>query len=153
MPRGGKREGAGRKTGALTKRTRETAERALATGQSPLDVMLDNMRHFQQVALDAEATLQGLTLEEFIGKHGDEMLPSDQFKALLAEVKKTAGLRQMAQECARDAAAYVHPRLANVKHSGEITTKREMTDDELASIAAGGSEGTAQAPLDPSQLN
>lgn len=118
MAHGGKREGSGRKQGALTKRTRETAERALATGKSPLDVMLDNMRHFQQVALDAEATLEGLTLEEFTGKHGPDLKPADQFKALLAEVKKTAGLRQAAQECARDAAGYIHPKLAAVTHTG-----------------------------------
>lgn len=29
----------------------------------------------------------------------------------------------------------------------------EMTDDELASIAVGGSEGADPAPIDPSQLN
>jgi hypothetical protein len=118
MARGGKREGAGRKKGALEKRTREVAERALATGKSPLEVMLDNMRHFQQVALDAEATLEGLTLEEFTGKHGPDLKPADQFKALLAEVKKTAGLRQSAQECARDAAGYMHPKLQAVTHMG-----------------------------------
>jgi hypothetical protein len=118
MARGGKREGSGRKQGALTRRTREAAERALATGKSPLDVMLDNMRHFQQVALDAEATLEGLTLEEFTGKHGPDLKPADQFKALLAEVKKTTGLRQAAQECARDAAGYMHPKLAAVTHTG-----------------------------------
>jgi hypothetical protein len=36
------------------------------------------------------------------------------------------------------------------------TTRRPvqtMSDDELANIAAGSSEGTAEAPIDPSQLN
>lgn len=117
MPRGGRREGAGRPSGAITKRTREVAERALAEGKSPLEVMLDNMRHFQQVALDAEATLEGLTVSEFTGKVTAET-PEEQFKALLAQVKKTAGFRQMAQECARDAAAYMHPKLAAVEHTG-----------------------------------
>ncbi|MDW9960924.1 hypothetical protein GOB20_24585 [Sinorhizobium meliloti] len=117
MARGGKREGAGRPAGAITKRTREVAERALATGMSPLDVMLDNMRHFQQVALDAEATLEGLTAEEF-SQVSPSASPEDQFKFLLAQVKKTAGFRQMAQDAARDAAPYVHPKLASVEHSG-----------------------------------
>jgi hypothetical protein len=120
MPRGGAREGAGRKIGAVseaTKRNQEITIRALAEGKSPLEVMLDNMRHFQQVALDAEATLEGLTVAEFTGTVNCET-PEQQFKALLAHVKKTAGFRQMAQECARDAAAYMHPKLAAVEHTG-----------------------------------
>lgn len=119
MSRGGKREGAGRPAGAesaVTVKRREVADRALAEGKSPLDVMLDNMVHFQQVALDAEATLAGLSAEEFTGRN---LEPQEQFKALLAEVKKTAGFRQMAQDCARDAAAYMHPRLASIEQSGK----------------------------------
>lgn len=130
MARGGKRVGAGRKVGAVTKRTREVAERALAEGKTPLEVMLDNMRHFQQVALDAESTLEGLTVEEFTGKVTADT-PEEQFKALLAQVKKTAGFRQLAQESARDAAAYVHPRLAAVQHSGDMTVRHEDALDEL----------------------
>lgn len=117
MPRGGKRVGAGRKQGALTKRTRAVAEQATAQGKTPLEVMLDNMRHFQQVAIDAEATLEGLTVSEFTGKITAET-PEEQFKALLAQVKKTAGFRQLAQECARDAASYIHPKLTAVSHTG-----------------------------------
>lgn len=44
MPRGGKRAGAGRKKGALTKRTQEVAAQALADGLTPLDYMLQVMR-------------------------------------------------------------------------------------------------------------
>src|SRR3954467_15326950 len=115
MAHGGKRTGAGRPKGALTARTREVAERALAEGKAPLEIMLDNMRHFQQVALDAEATLEGLTAAEFTGKVTAET-PEEQFKALLAQVKKTVSFRQVAQECARDAAPYVHPKLASIVH-------------------------------------
>lgn len=130
MARGGKRVGAGRKEGALTVRTRETAERAIAEGKTPLDVMLENMRHFQQVALDAEATIAGLTADEITGKKGDQT-PEEQFKALLAKVKQAAGYRQMAQECASDAAGYIHPRLAAVQHSGDMTVRHEDALNEL----------------------
>lgn len=119
MARGGKRDGAGRPAGAITKRTREIAERVSATGMSPLEVMIDNMRHFQQVALDAEALLEGLTASEFSSKVPPTATPEDQFKFLLAEVKKTAGFRQMAQDAARDAAPYVHAKLQSVTHSGD----------------------------------
>ena len=115
MARGGKREGSGRKTGSLTTRTQETAARALAEGKSPLDVMLDNMRHFQQVAMDAEATLEGLTAQEITGQAST---PEEQFKLLLAKAKQAAGLRQMAHECARDAAPYIHPKLSAIAHTG-----------------------------------
>ncbi len=127
---GGKRAGAGRKSGALTTRTREVAEKAAAMGMTPLEVMLDNMRHFQKVAIDAERLLDGLTVEEFTGHIMDES-PEAQFKVLLAEVKKTAGFRQMAQDAARDAAPYLHPKLASVEHSGKLTISHEDALGEL----------------------
>lgn len=101
--------------------------------------MLDNMRHFQQVALDAEATLEGLTVAEFTGSVKVDT-PEEQFKALLAQVKKTAGFRQMAQECARDAAPYMHPRLAAVEHTGAnggpIEFKRASKEQRDAAVSA-----------------
>ena len=45
MPRGGKREGAGRKVGSLTTKTREIADRATAEGLTPLDYMLTVLRN------------------------------------------------------------------------------------------------------------
>lgn len=116
MARGGKREGAGRKLGAVTKRTREIADRALAEGKAPLEVMLDNMTHFQQVALDAEAVIESMNQEqvEALGQNHEE-----QFKALLAKVKQAAGLRIMAHGCAKDAAPYMHAALKSVEVTGK----------------------------------
>lgn len=116
MSRGGKREGAGRKKGALTVRTQKIAEQAAKEGKTPLEVMLDNMRHFQNVALSAEAVIESLSAEQV--EIGD-MAPEAQFKKLLAEVKKAAGFRQMAHECARDAAGYLHPKLQSIAHTGD----------------------------------
>lgn len=116
MARGGKREGAGRKKGSLTVRTQETAAKALATGSSPLDIMLANMRHFQQVAMDAEVAIEGMNAEEAASLGATH---EDQFRALLAKVKQAAGLRLMAQESARDAAPYIHPKLSAVTHKGD----------------------------------
>lgn len=48
MPRGGKREGAGRPEGAATKRTREIADAAASEGQTPLEYMLAVMRDTSQ---------------------------------------------------------------------------------------------------------
>jgi hypothetical protein len=44
MARGGKRPGAGRKPGSLTKKTRDIAEAAAAAGETPLEHMLKIMR-------------------------------------------------------------------------------------------------------------
>lgn len=44
MARGGKRDGAGRPAGAVTKRTREVAEKAASAGLTPLDYMLNVLR-------------------------------------------------------------------------------------------------------------
>lgn len=115
MALGGRRPGAGRPQGSLGKRTREIAERAAALGISPLEVMLSNMQHFHKLAESAEAALAELSADKLVG-----MDPKMQFQHLMAEVKKAAGLREIAQSCARDAAPYMHPRLASIEHSGEI---------------------------------
>lgn len=44
MPRGGKREGAGRKPGSANNRSREIADKAMAEGITPLEFMLAVMR-------------------------------------------------------------------------------------------------------------
>jgi hypothetical protein len=100
----------------------------MAEGKTPLDVMLDNMRHFQQVALDAEAVIESMNEDQAtsLGETHEE-----QFKALLAKVKQAAGLRQMAQECARDASPYLHPRLTAIQHSGKLTVSHEDALGEL----------------------
>ena len=141
MSRGGKRDGAGRPSGAVTKRTQDIAARAMATGMSPLEVMVENMRHFQQVALDAEATLEGLTADEFTGQVAPGATPEDRFKFLLAHVKKTAGFRQMAQDAARDAAPYIHPKLSTVAHTGKDGGPIEVTKIERTIIRASDTNG------------
>lgn len=77
MAHGGKRQGAGRKKGSATKRTREIADQAINDGMSPLEVMLTAMRRH------AEA------------ENWDD-----------------------AASIAKDAAPYIHPRLAAVEHKG-----------------------------------
>lgn len=77
MARGGKREGAGRKPGSATKRTREIADKAMAEGVTPLEVMLKAMRvHVEAQRWDEAAAV------------------------------------------AKDAAPYVHPKLASVEMKG-----------------------------------
>jgi hypothetical protein len=76
--RGGARKGAGRKVGSATAKTRAIADKAAASGITPLEVILEAMNSFR--------------------KGGD--------------LEKAAGF-------AKDAAPYMHPRLAAIEHTGE----------------------------------
>ena len=53
--RGGKREGAGRKNGSVTKRTREIAEAAIADGLTPLEYLLSVMTKDEDAARRLDA--------------------------------------------------------------------------------------------------
>jgi hypothetical protein len=97
MPRGGKRPGAGRKPGHLNKRTvarQQLAASAAKEGISPLEVMLKRMRHYHSVA------------ERELAK-GENADPGIIDRALRA-----------ANESAKGAAPFLHPRLSAVEHSG-----------------------------------
>lgn len=57
---GGARPGAGRKKGGLNKKTkllREIAGKALTSGKTPLEVMLENMRFFHDKASELQAKI------------------------------------------------------------------------------------------------
>lgn len=49
MPSGGARKHAGRPKKSLTQKTREIAEKASAQGITPLEVMINNMRHWYEL--------------------------------------------------------------------------------------------------------
>lgn len=110
MSRGGKREGAGRKVGAATRKTREIANKIAADGErSMLEIMVGNARYFDRQAADAEGALAFLRPENL-----KNLSAQDQFDFMMAEVKKAAGLRGLAQSCAADAARFLHPILSPV---------------------------------------
>lgn len=95
--RGGARKGAGRKAGSATTKTREIADKAVAAGISPLEVMLEAMNSF-----------------------------------------RASGDLEKAASFAKDAAPYVHPRLAAVEHSGELkvrTLAEELADLNKANVS------------------
>jgi hypothetical protein len=117
---GGKRPGAGRKPGTLNKRTREIAEQAAATGDTPADVMMSNMRYAMREANAAEIDLQ---------TELDSADPSPDIVDMLR--KRIIGLRGVAQEAAKDAAPYFHPRLAAIAYSGGTGMTLEQALKEL----------------------
>jgi hypothetical protein len=126
--RGGARPGAGRKVGSVgdrVKMIRAVAEGALKPGKTPLDVMLKNMRYYDE---KAEAAMRWI--EQKLGN------PKSQPKEVLALLKELSEYRMQAQKCACEAAPYVHPKLASIEHiktDNRIKAKQEsdMTDEEL----------------------
>lgn len=63
--------------------------------------------------------------------------------------------QEMRMDAAKAAAPYVHARLAAVEHSGSVEVKRrvDLTDEQLADIAAGGSAGAAETTEGSRKLN
>lgn len=114
----------GRPVGSLGQRTkalRAVADQALVSGQSPLEVMLDNMRFWHnKVEVLQTALIQKVTSKGPI-KDKDAMQMFEDFKAL-------GNFRDKSQGCAVDAAPYVHVKLSATQVTGEITHKHEEAE-------------------------
>jgi hypothetical protein len=120
MPRGGPREGSGRKRGSPNKAARQ-AEVA-ASGVTPLEVMLANMRFHHQQA------------EELIGLLSAAESPAAKIQ-ILGEASR---YRQMAQKCTADAANYVHPKLASIQHGEDPDNPlKSVTDADRLQVMLG----------------
>ena len=92
----------GRKKGTPNKATAERQAQVAATGKTPLSIMLENAR-----LADAEA--QRLTAVLF----GPDAPQGEEAVALMSEMWK---FRDAAQRYAKEAAPYVHPKLAAIQH-------------------------------------
>lgn len=96
--RGGARPNAGRKKSAITVKTREIAEKVISEakeGDSPLEVMLTIMRDLRDAAMNARSSEDEDTR------------------------KSSTKLLMLAADVAKDAAPYIHPRLAAIEHTGK----------------------------------
>lgn len=91
--RGGARKGAGRKKGAATVKTREIADKAAEQGITPLEVMLRTMTALMERAEALQANAD----------------PDDDTNPLKLMIQ--------AADVAKDAAPYMHPRLAAIDHT------------------------------------
>lgn len=110
---GGPRNNSGRKKGEVGSKTawiREITFNALAAGVAPLEVMLDNMRFHHEKA----ASL----LAKIVDDHSQLTGP----QKLLLFIEHCAA-RKNAQECAVDAAQFVHARLASVAISAKVDVR------------------------------
>lgn len=116
MPRGGKRPGAGRKPGSPNLATIARQAAVAATGEAPLDVLLAKMR-WHKTRADQEIA-----------------------KGELGNIGLIEACLDKASEAAKDAASYVHPRLATMAHTGSnggpIQTMdwAQLSDTQLAAL-------------------
>lgn len=91
----------GRKKGSINKATKAVREKVLATGLDPVEVMRDNMKFAHEEAAKIIARL----LEDCGVPEGFNML------------REVLSLREQSQECAKDLAPYVHPKLSTIEHN------------------------------------
>jgi hypothetical protein len=106
VARGGPRPGSGRKPGEANKRSQEIAAKAQTEGITPLEVMLRAMREHVEVAdalRDQAAEAEGAVLTG----DADADLPMKLRRASLTAIGEASTL-------AKDAAPYMHARLAQV---------------------------------------
>jgi hypothetical protein len=117
MPRGGKREGAGRKRNVPNKVSAHRTKMAEATGVMPAEVMLDAMRfHYGLAQIERD-------------------------KGHAADVSVLKSELSAAQAFARDAAPYYHPKLATLQSTVALTGR--LTLEQLVA----GSIATAAGPV------
>ena len=107
MAHGGARKGAGRKKGSATAKTRAIADKAASEGVTPLEVMLDVMRFHYAIAQSEIAK----------GAEGEAMSP-----------KVIADALVLAKDAAKDAAPYIHPRLAAVDLKAEHSVSDPLAE-------------------------
>jgi hypothetical protein len=117
----GKKTG-GRQAGTPNKASAARQAEVAASGVTPLEVMLANMRfHHRQ----AEELLELLSAAES---------PEAKIQ-ILGEASRH---RQMAQDCAKDAANYVHPKLASIQHGEDPDHPlKSVTDADRLQVMLG----------------
>lgn len=118
MAHGGARPGAGRKPGSVTQKTRDIAAAAAADGITPLEVMIRAMREHVELAdmlrtqaVEAEAAV--------LTGDADADLPMKLRRAALAAIGD-------ASTVAKDAAPYMHPRLAQVTANVDANVRGQL---------------------------
>jgi hypothetical protein len=92
------------------------------------------------------------TLAEVLGANAFEGDAHSLLIAIYKDGSMPIGLRL---DAAKAAVRYEKPTLAAVQHSSKLDTRpaSELTDDELAAIAAGGLSSSSQPPADPKLVN
>ncbi len=111
---GGKQPGSGRPKGAANKKTQELITKATEGGITPLELLLGDMRFFNDMALDIMSRLHAS------GKLDEQAQE---------EYKKALGYKTLAKDYAKDAAPYVHPKLTSVEANVTLSNHEKALQD------------------------
>ena len=105
------KRGPGRPRGSRTRRRALSAKIAAERNIPPLDVMLQNMTYFH-----AQATVLTDELEKLLASGRTDLKTVTRIAKLEAQISDA---RMKSQQCAVDAAPYVHRRMAPIKVGAE----------------------------------
>jgi hypothetical protein len=138
MARGGKREGAGRKPGPgkWGKDARDLRDRLLVTGKTPVELLAANMLAAQAEADKLDALRASLDLASLNPEDANTYLD------LLA---KSEALKATANQCAKDVAPYLQPKVTQKDEALQIDLPKMDTladlvpalDRIMAAVATG----------------
>lgn len=154
MPRGGKRQNAGRKAGVPSTKTvarREIADKAAAQGVTPLEVLLDNMRFYHDKAAETLAAyaLDGVPALPEDPENPKESPDDRRRREVVSAIKEICGLRKMAGEAAGQAAPYIHPRRSpideNAKRSDGVPLQERLKHYQTRDAAVAANPGKVVA--------
>ena len=132
MPKGSEKRpmgqrGGGIKPGTLTILGRRRAGRLVdqleATGETPLDIMIDNMLFWHRSAQNIGARFREM-LEVDLNGEADGKTPAlspDEKREAIGLLKQLSFARAQSQECAEGAARYMHPALSAIAVSKKST--------------------------------
>jgi len=124
---GGRQEGAGRPKGSLSRRAkslRKVTDRHIRGKRLPLDVMIENMIHFQDEARHLQDQMADVLLE-FNRQFSEEGM-----KEILTLLSQCGDSRMKAQKCAADSAPFIHPKLSAIAVSASPPNHpRDIRDD------------------------
>lgn len=109
---------------------RAIADEALKAGETPLDVMLENMRFYHK-----QAEVIHNEVDALLAKANTDNVDFELVQELTERVEKMGRYRDKAQGCAADAAPFMHPKLAAIQVSGQVDSNvtmlaATMTDQE-----------------------
>lgn len=116
---GGARPGAGRKPGQANQKTREIADRAAREGITPLEVMLRAMREHVAHSDELRREADEVDIKLLTGERDDSDTPAKLRRGALTAITEAASM-------AKDAAPYMHPRLANVISTVDAEVRQKV---------------------------
>lgn len=124
MPRGGRRPGAGRKPGPgkWGKDARDLRDRLLLTGKTPVELLAANMLAAQSEADKLDALRAAIDLSQ---------LKADDAKAYMDLLGRANVLKDVANQCAKDVAPYLQPKVTQKDEALQIDMPKMDTLADL----------------------